>query len=630
MCSERNASRLWIITLAVGAAACGGDGKAAFNGPEGDLESKELAAEEWRSQTLATAIESDHPYGNNATIEKRVTAPTGATAIRLIVRVRTEKDYDFVEFMDERRNVVLRFSGPGEGMTPVIDGRVAIVRLKTDGSVTDWGFSVTEIRYQIDTGSTPPPPPPSGNGGWVDVPVTNVSTPHPYRNNMNQRWTVRGPSNAEKVRVHFRDFETEAGYDFVRLFDARGSEIAKYDGAKGGFTSREVSGSSASIQFTSDYSEIRHGFTVPKIEAWVPSGSTGGCRSDSECGSGRYCDAGTCRTRPTVTRGDEADACDARTAPCRSGLVCAAEQNSDLGGVCASSDWSREWLSFPQSTDHPYKNNTNATYSVEAPDWASQFRVVFTDMDLESNYDWATVEARGQTVGRYTGRHGVLQSGTISGTNRATVRFTSDSSVNAYGFDLDTVDLYGVPDTLAAISLDPRRCSGRLPTDDAGLRTHLESLGVAVYGMRRYRYASNTCTACSCASGERIVILVHARDAHIVKALDRYTGVFSVQQGAVIFDGTLSAMQIAPKQCGSNPWDRYCDGQGRGRCGSTLHSRVSAWAATMGVDILALHTAAARNAVCAGCSCPTTWDLLVAVPSNHVRTMTGQGFSVAR
>jgi len=615
----------------VGLTACGGvDGKQAFDGPEGALETKSFAAEEWRTQTLSSPVQSDHPYANNDTVERRVNAPSNATAMRLVVRVQTEKDYDFVEFMDSRRNVVLRFSGPGEGMTPVIDGNVAIVRLTSDQSVTDWGFSVTEIRYQVED-SLPPPPPPSGNGRWVDVPVTNVATPHPYRNNMNERWTVRGPSNAEKIRVHFRDFDTEAGYDFVRVLSASGSEIAKYDGKKNGFTSREVRGSSAVINFTSDYSVTRNGFEVPKIEAWVPSGSTGGCRSDSECGSGRYCDSGTCRTRPTVSRGDEAEACDSRTAPCRSGLVCQQEQNSNLGGVCASSEWSREGSVSPQSTDHPYKNNTNASYDVEAPSWASQFRVVFSDMDLESNYDWATVVANGQTIGRYTGRHGVLQSGTIRGTNRATVRFTSDGSVNAYGFDLEVVDVYGVPEDLVAISLDPRQCaSSRLPTDDRGLKNHLESLGVTVYGMRRYRFATNTCSGCSCPTGERIVMLVHAKDAHVVKGLDRDTGVFSAQQGDVIFDGTLSAMQITPRQCGSNPWDRYCDGQGRGRCGSTLHGRVSTWASTMGVAVLALHTPTARAAVCAGCSCPTQWDLHVAVPSNHVRTMIGQGFSVAR
>ena len=72
-------------------------------GPPADKQSEPLASVEsaagdWLTQTLSRPVESPHPYRNDSSFERRVEAPAGATAIRLQVRIRTERDYDFIEF----------------------------------------------------------------------------------------------------------------------------------------------------------------------------------------------------------------------------------------------------------------------------------------------------------------------------------------------------------------------------------------------------------------------------------------------------------------------------------------------------------------------------------------------------
>lgn len=619
------ATRVVMATFMSGLIACGADGP--DNGLIDELESAESAATEWRTQTLASTLDSPHPYANNTSIERRVEAPAGATKIRVALRIRTEQNYDFVEFLDGARNVVQRFSGAGEGLSGEIAGRVAIVRLTSDGSVTDWGFSITEFRYQIDTGSTPPPPPPTG-GNWVSTTVTNIETPHPYRNNMNESWTVRAASNAQKIRIHFSGFDTETGYDFVRLFDASGREVAKLDGAKGGFVSAELTGSSARIQFTSDYSVTRSGFVVTKYEALMPSGGGGGggptpsCRRDSDCSGSQVCRSGQCVSAPTSGRAALGEACHSSNAPCTSGLECHAEQNSTLGGVCAEATWSRDDLPFPKSTDHPYKNDSDLRYAVAGPTWADRIRVVFDNFATEANYDTATVEVGGNQLRSYSGSQGTLQSVEVNG-HQAIVHFKSDSSVTAHGFDLERIDVFGVPDGLVAISLDPRRCaSSRLPTDTPALTAHLANMGITLYGVRRYTFATNTCTACSCPTGERIVMLVNAKDAVDAKSISSYTGVFSVQGNDVVFEDNLVPMRITPKQCRNNPWDQNSS--------ADPNTRLMRWADGIGVEVFAAFQQSMRENTCAACSCPTTYDMHIAVPTDRVSTMERYGFNIVR
>jgi len=115
-----------------------------------------------------------------------------------------------------------------------------------------------------------------------------IETPHPYTNNMDQTWTITQPG-AVVMSVHFSVFDTESGYDFVRILDGQDREWAVYDGALGEFTSVLVEGNTIKIHFTSDVSVTGQGFVIDQIR-WCDAGrcppGLGDCDDDPSTGPG--------------------------------------------------------------------------------------------------------------------------------------------------------------------------------------------------------------------------------------------------------------------------------------------------------------------------------------------------------
>ncbi len=101
---------------------------------------------DWISE--AQSIESPHPYGNNQdltwTIQK-----TGVKYLRVFFeKVNTEKTYDKVFIEDSLGGVGDELSGNYSDYTSdYVKGEVLKIRLKTDLSVTDYGFKVSKIQY---------------------------------------------------------------------------------------------------------------------------------------------------------------------------------------------------------------------------------------------------------------------------------------------------------------------------------------------------------------------------------------------------------------------------------------------------------------------------------------------------
>jgi MYXO-CTERM domain-containing protein len=125
---------------------------------------------------------------------------------------------------------------------------------------------------------------------WSDQnPV--IETPHPYTDNMDQTWTITIPG-AVVMGVHFASFDTERGYDFVRILDGDDAEFGLYDGALGEFNSLVVDGNTIKIRFTSDGSVTGDGFVLDGV--W-------------------WCDAGNCPPGQGDCNEDPADGCETDT-----------------------------------------------------------------------------------------------------------------------------------------------------------------------------------------------------------------------------------------------------------------------------------------------------------------------------
>ncbi len=99
---------------------------------------------------------------------------------------------------------------------------------------------------------------------WVDVPYV-VESEHPYQNRQNYEFEIKH-SGAKFIRVHFSKIETEAKYDKVILKNARGEAIETITGNFTNYTTDYVSGGSAKVFLTTDYSNTGWGFAIDKIQ----------------------------------------------------------------------------------------------------------------------------------------------------------------------------------------------------------------------------------------------------------------------------------------------------------------------------------------------------------------------------
>ncbi len=109
----------------------------------------------------------------------------------------------------------------------------------------------------------------ASQGVWTDV-DTSISTPHNYSNYYDNTWII-ARTGADKMKVHFVNFDVEQGYDFVYIYDGSNNQIARYSGAKGNFWSDEVQGSVIKIRLVTDYSVTKYGFDIDKYSYYTSS-----------------------------------------------------------------------------------------------------------------------------------------------------------------------------------------------------------------------------------------------------------------------------------------------------------------------------------------------------------------------
>lgn len=95
------------------------------------------------------------------------------------------------------------------------------------------------------------------------------------------------------------------------------------------------------------------------------------------------------------------------------------------------------WQTVPQniSSAHPYKEKTSETYEVRVPG-AKQIALYFSKFDTERDYDKVELfDATGKKVATMSGKNDDTFSTPVDG-EYVKVVFTSDDSVNRYGFDI--------------------------------------------------------------------------------------------------------------------------------------------------------------------------------------------------
>ncbi len=108
----------------------------------------------------------------------------------------------------------------------------------------------------------PPKKSPKDPGSWIEG-AYPLSTPHNYPNNAKETWTVH-QEGATHLKIHFAKFDTEEGYDQVKIKDKTGAVIDLLEGAAGETWTFIVLGDTATISFESDDNVAKYGFDIDK------------------------------------------------------------------------------------------------------------------------------------------------------------------------------------------------------------------------------------------------------------------------------------------------------------------------------------------------------------------------------
>ena len=198
---------------------------------------------------IANATEvswSSGAYDNNLNISETLFI-TGASSLEVSIEGITESSYDFLTIFDDQGNQIGRYAGEiSEVFT--VSGSSINLQFTSDSSITKSGVTVA-IRLLS-----------------TEAIVTETSWHSGiYASNLNISETLF-ITDASSLEVSIEG-STEAQFDFLTIFDAQGNQIEKYDGVISEvFT---VSGSSITLQFTSDGSVNTSGVTVSIIDVPV-------------------------------------------------------------------------------------------------------------------------------------------------------------------------------------------------------------------------------------------------------------------------------------------------------------------------------------------------------------------------
>ena len=242
-----------------------------------------------RYPTSSGSADTDGPSGMFYTCEWLI--EPGAAVTLTFSSMSTESGYDFVKVYNGASTaspLLAQVSGNNVPQ-PITSSGPMLVVLESDYSVVADGFTAT---YSTNSAGTPvstpsvavPPPPvlgmtPSSSSTTVCSGANSLTTLSGsftdgvgnYGNNMQCMWLIEVPSGT--IRLSFTQFNTEAGYDFVKVYD--GSSVSAQlltqplSGASppGSITS---SSNMMYVVFTTDSSVVGPGFQA----SYQPGGSS--------------------------------------------------------------------------------------------------------------------------------------------------------------------------------------------------------------------------------------------------------------------------------------------------------------------------------------------------------------------
>lgn len=200
-------------------------------------------------------------YSNNLNCSWTI-APPGANSVSLqFSTFSTEAGYDKVFVYDGSATtgtLLGTFSGtqlPSQVLTA--SSGIMTVVFTSDGSQQGGGWSTN---YWCSTASTC-----SGvtNVSSCTGTITDGSGANEYYNNLNCSWLIN-PPGATSISLDFESFETESGYDFVRVYNGSNSSAPLIGTFSGNTIPHRLSANSGKmyIEFSTDHSITKAGWSA--------------------------------------------------------------------------------------------------------------------------------------------------------------------------------------------------------------------------------------------------------------------------------------------------------------------------------------------------------------------------------
>jgi subtilisin family serine protease len=106
---------------------------------------------------------------------------------------------------------------------------------------------------------------PNDNDWRMEALPEVFETTHPYTDNLKQEKTYSFPG-AKYVKLVIEKYDTESGYDFLTIKDAKGIVIEKISGNGSNYESDYAEGDSITVEFTSDRSQTRWGVLIKDVK----------------------------------------------------------------------------------------------------------------------------------------------------------------------------------------------------------------------------------------------------------------------------------------------------------------------------------------------------------------------------
>jgi len=369
--------------------------------------------------TVATNIETHHPYADMEDKSWDIDAPSSATSITIFFeRFETEQGYDLVYiYGNDDQEPVFSLSGNHSGENFTVEGNHARIRFTSDWLFTSWGFKVSQ--YTFETDDTPDHPTDhrpycgaigSKSEGWywgdtgqlirfekcadLDEPGCGAI------GSRSEGWF----SNGEEPLIVWDNCHSTVGIALAGETCGPSINRTCYDGT----------------------------YCQGLLDAQFPIGATGTCRNMGYCEKDSDCQDETNTWVHIQCTGSAS--CDRDSKQCV--WKCGTPGGNDEGPW----SWTNVLLKDIESR-HPYSNNLDKNWRVTRPG-AEKIKVHFQKVETERAYDRLIVMDRdGNQVMSITGVKEDFWTPEVNG-DSLNIILVTDYSITKWGFRADSVSAY--------------------------------------------------------------------------------------------------------------------------------------------------------------------------------------------